>query len=602
MKKYGILVLLILSLPCVGYIDPLVGISFADLNFQFDRTMHEVSVAVKPYVWGSDYLALLNTIQHATENDSIDPKLKEYLDVLVKFKNDYKAIPGTLLQNSTNQACNEVLVRCVYALAHQVTIALEQCITHLEQEKSYWLWAQAHPWHYFFSKSPTSWFSGPKQEHYVAEHISSIKHLLTDLYEDYGCIIKQKASFAQCESLEKLCRWAEETLGLFGSIVLYKIPCFKQSETFEDSIYQLSALVDLCDRYIKTLEHRINFLKRPHHITRYWIPYTAVTIGAISAYLYYRNNKHDVDTFIKKDLFDRYPTLIKKKYEETISENYRAFGDLLLDRNRPERPNFDSEMKAVNNIYDGLIEFFDGVEKGAQGTVEDHKPLDVKIDEFKNTSVEPIKVETWAGEAKISNFEQTVKKGIEVAAEMCKYGKLSLDNVNKNMIKEGAGQGKAIIESCREFTLNIIKKIAAGANMTYDLMNKKLSVTIGMLTMVPAAAISAGAVVGSYKTVQKIKHWFTKHDFRIIRSHVSNIHDVLINADTSMTHEQYGRFMYCVHKLHMQAYKNVPYHHRDAFITHLKQLASDTLNIQQKKEMIANMRFTYEFLSPMFVA
>lgn len=510
-------------------------------------------------------------------------------------------IDSYIAVDTLQQSSDQTLVSSVYTLTSQLSDAMEDSITHLEQEKSYWLWAQAHPWRHFLSKSPITWFSGQQQEHSVAEQLALIKELLADLYINYGHVVKRKTQFAQYTTPATQDKWSQDTLVLINSMVLNGASCFKQDASFEQSVVQFNALVDLCNRYVHTVNHRISCLQRPHHVTRYWIPYTAAAVGAISAYLFYRDNKQAVDTFITEDLCGKYPTSIKEMYKKNFSDKYHDFIDLLLDTNQHEKPNFDVHRQSTNETCDQLIIMADSIQTNAKDVGERFKSLNEDIATLQNMKVDPIEVKSWIANVEVSNFQDQAQQLLKVAGGMCAYAKALMDNVLENVAQK-AEQSKTLIEGGRNQGMNIIDQVEDGADMGYELLNKKLSVTIGMLAMVPALAVTAGATWGTYKTIVGIKHWFTKHDFRLIRSHMSNIHDVLINTQGTTTDEQYGRFMYGVHKLHMQAYKNVPYHHRDAFITHLKQLASDTLDINQKKEMITNMRFTYEFLSPLFIA
>lgn len=581
----------------------LVGPSFIEVDVQYSRVLSEFKDMAKPYVWSGKAVEALEGIASSARNGILLSESSVYFDVLAQIKVQHvEALGDDYAKAFFDTAYAEALARSSYMLLYQGSKELESLLSSLEEERMYWLWCQAHPWKYFFSKSPVSWFKGKGQEHQVAEKLQKIEQLSAYMHAWYGSFLKHRMLFLTYgDDVVQRSAWVEKSLALCSSFFSYQIAPFQQLVNDSQEFDALRDLAALYTMKMGTLRHQVHGVKRSSHMVRYWIPYTIAAAGGAAVWLGYHNNKESVDTFVSKKICDEYPTALKEKVVEIFYKRFKDFFDLLLDKNKPKRPDFSLTRKQLDLGAEDMIGGFGEIQKGTEFLLEKNAAVVDSVEALKNLEINPIIFESKMGKIKITNFESTAKDGVNRLADVSIYAVDSLTNVNVGLMN-GMKHMQKMVEMVKNVSIDTIDKAEFYADQTDELMNKKLSVLIGMLAMVPAVTITTGVGTLSYKAFKKCKHWLTKHDFRMIRARLSGIHDVLINADGSMTDEQYGRFVYHAQKLYEQAHKNVPYYYRDAFIAHLKQLVSATLNVQQKKETIDNMRATYDFLLPTFVA
>ena len=200
-------------------------------------------------------------------------------------------------------------------LLKQLTTAIDSTIVIIKKckmELGYWQQQQQNPFSYFIHKAPTKWFKGNKQKEEVESHIQSLADIMNQQAAYLGKLktLQHEITIKNKDDFDTLYQTAVCINNTLKRIVVESITT--RSITKPQALNEVIADNDLYIKKIKKIHAAIfKNHKRPHHLIRNWLPYTAATALALfGGYFYITNQKktHKFASDTKKSCMEFFNT------------------------------------------------------------------------------------------------------------------------------------------------------------------------------------------------------------------------------------------------------------------------------------------------------
>lgn len=215
-------------------------------------------------------------------------KLDKIFDALLRLSDTclYLKDEGALCCKQLYSAVHLIAALELSKKADEVFI---ESIMMLDKNARYWNEQQAHPYYYFFHRSPTKWFSKTSRE----AEITLNKKCISDVLHQYEGALGEnallRAEFNDHASLDEQFLWIKRCCIDISKICL-KNPLHEDAITQENCGQIIKQLYASLNKHKKIVEYRVCGATMPPHFERNWALYAGLTVAAVSGYLYMRRH------------------------------------------------------------------------------------------------------------------------------------------------------------------------------------------------------------------------------------------------------------------------------------------------------------------------
>jgi hypothetical protein len=394
---------------------------------------------------------------------------------------------------------HEVIIRTIADLLDSVQVTQE-----------YYASIQDRPLAYFISKNPGHWIFGKKRSYIITEALKNLKELQTKLATDLGKVLKHKASDGTIEIPEEL----------------YDIELYKNE-----------------------INQKLHALKQPSHISRNWLPYTALfTAGALS-YWYIKKNPAAIENITKQTSQN-----LDYFWNEHIKKPYYDIKDTFLPNGPSTNDIIKTEKDAQRNMVRSYLNDEYGKATFLQHRVMSPKERDAIAFQAAEYGILPVIMEDWAKESTNSNLNIFFGNTLRL--------------------------GKIQLQQLKILALELKARING---------------VIAIATVLPASVLlgTTGYLGSKIVAIVHPKKIVPKQ----IRTYLINLqkiyrHNLYTNQ---LSYYETGMHLYWLTKLKTMVSK-IPVEDRSLFTDNLNELESQTYSHEQKTILIGQMFQNFSFL------
>ena len=542
------------------------------------------------------------------------------LDHCVKTFYDFE---GKIVVAKENEIVVESLV--AKAVVHAGFISYQQRLDDLRQihdQYKYWVQQRAHPNWYFLRKSPSKWVTGISQEDEIDENIAYLEQLQTYQYERLGEMAFHLRQFDQGFSRQELYQWIDKALLCINR--LWEVDTITQ-----DKIYDAKTLLNVVKEGLYKPYHSrkkvndliIDDVRMPNHVVRNWIPYAALAVTGIAAYGYYKQNPEKVMEAIGPEAIKEMGNGVAEAYNKYIAQPCGELWNVIRSQDSTDIK--VSDQNVIPDKGDDLSEITNDIIENAGETERAFNEMVEILEKLKNTGTSQELTDQFIYEEVFRFFSEGNGSSVagvdpEMVAIETAYSKNMLP-FSKFFARV---QGTPALHSPREEDYTLFAHVVLHCKVwVLEPPLKKLLYCSGLTIE------SCKEVVGSFKKVLEAQRlsfilwsiipvwysglqickgvgkaynvvWGKKYD--TLRAGLKHIQEVLVSSNGDFDMTTYGKLLFLLHQLKYEALRMVPkkYNMNDEFLNDVLRLESEALTIDQKKELIGNMRAYYPFLSP----
>lgn len=475
------------------------------------------------------------------------------------------------------------------ALCLQEAARLEQSlipiITELYHDLDYWQHQKDHPTHYFISKGPIKWITGPSQEDEINENIEQLNkeivwytHYLGYIHE----LIEKLESQPSRITLEKqLCKTVEIMYACIN-FELIDTEKFYYSCTKRNLSSLLADLPEQISQFDQDAQESIYYLRRPNHFTRNWLKYAIGAATAYGLYSYYTNNATKI-----WDTTEQIKIAADRAYEERFVEPLNEIKEILL--NGKENKIFNEKLNVIGDL---------ATDKKALG------------DSFRDTMRaynEHLDKKEKLSEEKINYYAENIltdPKAYQLISDAyVKQKQNPVWNVPRGkLVGLGLLRAEHMIIS---FLERANKKLDDTIEKTQKEMQHSVDLNQQLLKALPITILGGITAYIGYKATCLGYHLTKKviapntFSFRPLQKALITIERILNVHDTSraLSYSAAGQVVYWIDNL-TQYMPFVPKGDRAVFTKDLNELSSSLLSPEQKLRTIDRMYRAYPFLWP----
>jgi hypothetical protein len=512
----------------------------------------------------------------------------------------YEAVQNTIEEQARCALLLKISVQ-IAQVAREVFIEL---LYKLDKYERYWKTQQNHPTHYFLHKSPIKWISGKSQEKEIQDNLEIIHTAQQHYYTKLGMVTSYLHTFDSKLSVQKQYKWVDALLKMLPG-KSEQVNSISFESVAQNMQFKLGKILS----HKNTIFKKLASAKKPHHIVRHWMGYTALAAGAVMAAAYWKKNPEKVDALVGPKALSSYADSFKRSFSQYLVQPLKDMWKIVFDNTELKKPSFENEIttskkkidesvaiakelrdEVTANKEEFLNSFFETLEgalKGKEITQEEH---DQMFNAAKQGNSGPL----------LNYWRKLKKEGTKWHLVNGRLAQVSLD-----VLGIAALLPAIILMSHAEDKLADVSELIYEARVSIqyvvDLIHefkKENQVTLKFTALIPMLIVS----YGTYKGISKLYQWFVTKDFNAIRHALAQINSILIESPSNMSDRDYGKLIYLLHKLQYKAMQNVSRSNnmRDEFFEDILKLESHDFSVDEKRAMIANMRAHYSFLSPVF--
>lgn len=249
------------------------------------------------------------------------------LNNLLSLKNAF-ALMGSQGQEQCQQLYTAVYLRAVLELCKKSDEVFIEAIAMLEKNGNYWDEQYAHPYYYFFHRSPLKW---SKKTSYKVE-IMTNKKCISDVQHQYEVALGENAllcaEFNDHASGDELFAWIKRLCVDLSKLCL-KSPLKPEFITQENCGHIIKQLYAALNKQDKRIQEQVRGATMPSHFEHNWALCTGLIVAAIGGYVYMHKNPG----VIQKS-FQRVQDFFVKNYTNHLREPLRGIKkELFIDKN-----------------------------------------------------------------------------------------------------------------------------------------------------------------------------------------------------------------------------------------------------------------------------
>lgn len=463
--------------------------------------------------------------------------------------------------STKNPQCAQIIKKCglVYGVYGLLRMYSSQCIKLLctiDQSLLYWH-EQAHrPAYYFLHKSPLKWFLETNQEGEIKKKTALLQSYKNDFFHALGVSLVHINNCNAQGDYDAVLDWVSEGLELICLTKKNRAIVLNQPD---NNLYLINTLYKTINKYVSSVEKKLHNggLLIPSHFERHWIFYSSVALGVLFS-TWYIANHHEKLVNAQKAL-----AIMRSEMYGDLKRPINGFKEAFLQ---------DSHAKKVQvqKIWENLAKERKNFVKRAMNFFPENEYSAEKLEQIRKNLFE-----------------------LKTADITDRY----LLKMNGNKITKmwnAPDIGAGIIYEVNGLKLNMLSII----NEVYDELFKNVrgnKFTIAVASSVPLYGIFIGLCAGINKIYSMFFYrWFNALTFKAT---LKKIKDVLIDVrhEHAISPAVYGNLIYLVTVLKQQVHC-IAEHQKGDFIYDCDRLASIHMTIEQKIEIVTNMRAYYTHL------
>ncbi len=504
------------------------------------------------------------------------------------------------------------LVQASVVLGDYTTEMLLDLLAIIDSHLSYWQKMHDYPNYYFFHKSPIKWFVGKGQQQEINDNIRLLSAIQQKYLKVLGALTKHAQQFNDKATIEEHYTWVGQFMPIMQ--VLY-IRSNGDVIDYEHTMHTIKHALKNASIYKNYALFCLGKVKPPHHFMHNWLKYTMLLIGVGIAY----KKRAFIDAWIGKEAQNQYKESIHRAWHEYFINPLRGAYDTIM---------ISQEQKKLN-IADGIQEQEVLIERNKKLLAEQKDQVEKYIEDTKGIKIiaASIKKDLQQGQkaGRLTNEQseeiwQALQKDdigpfLQYANNLPKVG-ISLGGIESARIQALSDYVQFIILNDRQKFLNSIRNIpnhAEGLILNADevlivfrkaLVHwvdflddefKKHQMTLRFTALIPAMVTGWSL----YKLTSKFYTRLTRRNYGLLRDIVAQVNARLIEFHGDMNNEYYGKLIYLLHKLKRAALSQISQKNiKREFLRDIEMLSWYDYTTEEKRLLIDNMRWKYDFLSP----
>ncbi len=189
-----------------------------------------------------------------------------------------------------------LLLKASLPLGEQARSIICEMLHKLDTYIAYWREQKHHPISYFFHKNPKKWVVGPKQKVEIEKNIKELVAVRDDHLRLLSKLAEHESYFEQSASVNEQYEWLARYLSMISTICYNtqaKLEGIPQDEAtrFDKLLTLVNDMLGRVSFHEDNVSRVLGGAKKPGHITRNWIAYSALAIGASALTWYARRNQ-----------------------------------------------------------------------------------------------------------------------------------------------------------------------------------------------------------------------------------------------------------------------------------------------------------------------
>jgi hypothetical protein len=559
---------------------------------------------------------VLNRVERITPQmplDALARSISELSQVLDRLElNSDKAVVSSRLQPIRSV----LAVKISAGLCHHARKKLLNVLDSLQEHIAYWRYQEGHQLYYFLHKSPIKWFSRNTQRQEINQHIRLLEGARREHFRVLGQLISACRGFND-EDLDG---------GPSGAPYVWAVRVVRtvQSMCGRPSLLQadtgaygslINAARDVAPALIAhkdTIDGVIDRAKKPNHLVRHWMSYTAAAtaIGATVWYLHKNPGKIN-------ELTERAKLAATDSYNNYLKGPFEKIGDALgfWDKGGDIKADFVEEQARHLRA---------GIERVKANIPDGQKVVSEELQQkFANTLMA---LKTYNDAPKAGKFTFAVDfppfplsdNDIVEASRTLSGDTLNkaldhlLDNFPKasaTQLPELVGQLAPIVRLIKDVTAfrggNVIDGLAESIGAIEEVIvvfmkQSEVMMTQNKLTIASIALVPAGFLVwGGYEAIKKGGNLLLPrpYDDTPIKDAILGARDLMddckfLDGTEDMADVQVGKLFYYLTRIGKEA-KNVSPEHRKALLKYLRR-AEIADSIDGKRVFLKKMYREYK--------
>lgn len=442
----------------------------------------------------------------------------------------------------------------------------------------YWRDQKNHPTKYFFHKSPIKWVMGKNQVKEVADNIKKLEKLEHSMRDVLGKMIKHLYAFNPNISVDETYGWVEQLLSIVSCIGTYDDKA-ADSTRFDQLAQKLRFYIGRVGNFKNVTMAKVASAKKPSHLVRNWMAYTAAIVAGYQAYNFYTNpkvyqlesndglrgmtNAEWITDLIGLDALKGYASDIQGYAQTKVIDPLIDTGSaIFVSGSRvAEDENIKLHRKELKDVLAKLKEEVPGWIWGTLGG---------KLEEGKTLS-----------DIEVQYILQEEEKGNTTPLLELLY----------NMKKNKTALASSVDEIIQLGLIYVNLVAYHGVKSQSD----ELRVVKNLAILAPTLLASWFAAGG----LGKFYNWFTARDYSSVRLALIAINSLFIEARAPLNDSDYGKLIYLLQGLKVKAMRYLPTQNnvRDDFLSDIAKLESQQFTVETKRRIIKNMFNKYQFLS-----
>ena len=483
-------------------------------------------------------------------------------------------------------------------------------LTIVDSHLSYWQEMNDHSDYYFFHKSPFKWIIGKNQQQEINDNIQLLYAIQKKYLKTLGLLTKHLQQFNDNGTIDEHYTW----LGQF--IMIIQALCTRRHKVdvidCENATIAMRRVLKNILPYKNRVLLVIDKAKPPYHFVRNWTRYVALLIGAGFAY----KNRVLIDTWAGKNSQNQYKKFVNSAWRKCFISPMKNAYDTIMINDGTKKTNIIGEMQEKKKLIVQSKKLLAEQDSQLKKYIEDTKNRraitceSIKKDLEQKLEANLIKIEEkekilhdihegdiGSLQQFFNNLPKTIKfffGGIEVAAVQS----------GLNLIQFiWFSDGQKVVNDTRSI-LNHVSKALVNVDeaLLYfvDLLDseiKKTQMTLRFIALIPAMVTGWGM----YKLTNKFYVLLTRHNYSVMRNIVVQINEMLIEFHDDMNNECYGKLIYLLYKLKRAALVQIPQKSiKRKFLRDIEIFSWYGYTAGEKRLLIDNMRWKYDFLSPSY--
>lgn len=437
----------------------------------------------------------------------------------------------------------------------------EQLLAILDEVSSsltYWKEQKNRPMSYFFHKSPLKWVMGKSQSEEIANNIKVLEKLESKTRIVLGKMTKHVYAFDPSSTLNDIYAWVKELLSIVVVIGKYDKKDDADDTTFDELAAHLQFDLSNVLNLKKTIMSKMSFAKKPSHMVRHWMAYTAAALSLYGANKFYSNeeNAQWINDLVGPQALLGYAKNAVAYVKEEVVDRMKNTFDIVFVGATVESRDIEVTRKEMKNVLEKIRMDVPGWVWGSLGG---------KLVEGSVLSDEDIKYimeqEARGNIAPYLDFFYKIRKD-----------KTALAYYPEELIRAG---------------LVYVNLLA------YHILNQ-----FGVIKNIALAGPGILGISALGYSAKKTYDWFKEEDYSEVRLALVQINSLFIESVSPLNDLLYGKLIYLLNGIKEKAVKYLPVkdNMRSDFLADVIKLESQQFTVETKRRIIKNMFLKYPFL------